>query len=154
MKRLIKKSSFKKLAIWLSIIFEENLSTDYSKQENLDEINDNIEETYMQFGTLTLDTLDNAKGINGEQRKWTTDEYGPGKYFGTYSKKEWDEFLKDIETNGIKEPLILIVDTDGEIKIKEGNHRVEAARQLDLSSVPAKVYYINNSEQKHMIKSL
>lgn len=152
MKRLIRKGSFNKVANWLSIIFENDLSTEYSKQDNLEEINDEIKETYLQIGTLTLDTLEGATGINGEQRKWTTDEYGPGRYFGTYSKEEWEEFLKDVEANGIIDPLVLIMNTDGEIKILEGNHRVEAARQLNLNSVPAKLYYLGNSEQKYKIK--
>ena len=144
-KRLVKKNSLNKISSWLSLENERKLAVgDYGK-------GDDSKETYFQTGVLSLDTLDNATGFNGEQRTWTTDRYGDGNYFGLYSEEQWNEFLEDIRANGIKEPIVVNVNSDGSMKIWEGNHRVEAARQLGLNEIPAKVYYMGGSQEDYKI---
>lgn len=145
MKRLVRKSTLNKLAGWVSVENERALAVgDYGA-------GDDSKETYFQKGILTLDTLTNATGFNGEQRQWTEGRYGPGKYFGLYKEEDWYEFLEDIKANGIKEPVQLQMNSDGSLYIWEGNHRVEAAKQLGLTEIPAKVYYMGQSQQEHKI---
>lgn len=145
MKRLIKKSHLNKFAGWVSLENERALATgDYGKGND-------SKETYFQRGILSIDTLLNATGFNNEQRQWTTDRYGPGKYFGLYSEKQWEKFLEDIKANGMQEPIQLQVNSDGSLKIWEGNHRVEAAKQLGLTEIPAKIYYMGQSQQEFKI---
>lgn len=140
MSRLLRKT-----AEWIQVDNERKLAVgDYGK-------GDDTKETYMQTGILALNTLDNAVGFRGEQRQWTEDVYGDGKYFGLYSEEKWNEFLEDIETNGVQDPVVINVNSDGSIKIWEGNHRVEACRQLGINQIPAKVYYMGGSQDEYKI---
>lgn len=141
MKRLIKKQ-----AGWLQLDRDRTMASG-------DEwgTGDNSKETWYQEGILSLDTLNNAVGFSGENRQWTTDPDGEPR-FGNYSKARWDKFLEDIQTNGVQNPIVLEVWTDGTIKIWEGNHRVEACRQLGINQIPAKVYYKGRSERQFKIQ--
>lgn len=146
MKRLLKKSILSKTAGWINLESERALAVGGYGE------GDDSKETYFQKGTLSLDTLNNATGFNGEERQWTEDRFGPGKYFGLYSEEQWNEFLEDIKNNGIKDPITINVNSDGSIKIWEGNHRLEACRQLGLTEIPAKVYYMGQSQQNFKIQ--
>ena len=46
------------------------------------------------------------------------------------------EFLEDIRVNGIKEPIEIRVRGDGSQVVWEGLHRLKAAVQLNLETVP------------------
>jgi hypothetical protein len=139
-KRLIKK-----IAGWVQLETERRLAVgDYGK-------GDDSKETYFQRGVLSIDTLRNAQGFSGENRQWTDNGDGT-RSFGNYSEERWNAFLDDIEQNGIQEPIVVNVNSDGSMKIWEGNHRIEAAIQLGLTEIPAKVFYMGQSQQEHMIQ--
>ena len=67
-------------------------------------------------------------GMYGEQRR----DSGSG--VGNYSYDEWLEFLIDIATNGLKHPIVIY---KGEIA--EGNHRIEALKQLGYTEAPVEI---------------
>ena len=138
-KRLIKRT-----AGWLQ------LNTDKPAATKGWGIGDNKKNTYFQTGILSVDTLNNATGFNGEERQWVTNEDGT-KSFGNYSEERWNTFLEDIKTNGVTEPIVIEVWVDGSIKIWEGNHRLEACRVLGITQIPAKVYYMGGSESTYKI---
>ena len=49
----------------------------------------------------------------------------------------WLEFLQDIQTNGIKHPITIKNKTlDDKFVVKDGNHRLQAAIELQFSHVP------------------
>ena len=145
MKRLIKKSNLKKMASWNQLETERKLAVgDYGK-------GDKSVETFMQKGVLSIDELDQAIGFNGEKREWTENVYGPGRYFGLYPEEKWNEFLEDIKTNGVKDPIVVEIHPDGQKYIWEGNHRLEAIRQLGLNEIPAKVMYMGGSQEEYKI---
>ncbi|AEO93543.1 gp284 [Bacillus phage G] len=143
MKRLMKKSFYKQ-AGWISLEVDKPLAVGgYGK-------GDDSKETYFQRGILSLDTLENATGFNGEQRQWTEDEEN-GRYFGKYSEEKWNEFLESIRDEGIIEPIVVNINSDGSMKVWEGNHRIEAARQLGLTEIPAKIFYMGGSQDDFKI---
>jgi hypothetical protein len=101
--------------------------------------------TCMKQGEIKIDALKGIPGANGENRQWHKRD---GKeYFGNYSKEEWEEFKNDLEQNGMKYPIFITVDKDGTILMSEGNHRMEAAKQLEWDSVPVEIKYFGNSQQ-------
>ena len=71
------------------------------------------------------------KGYHDERRKWHM--YQGEQMFGNYPIRKWFDFLVDIAENGLKESILLT--SDGS-KIIEGNHRVQALRQLGHKLVP------------------
>lgn len=145
MKRLVRKSGMQKIAGWVSIESERALAVgDYGK-------GDDTKETYFQKGILTLDTLSSATGFSGENRQWVDNGDGT-RSFGKYSEEQWNDFLEDIKANGITEPIVVNLNSDGSFKIWEGNHRIEAAKQLGLTEIPAKVFYMGQSQQEHKIQ--
>lgn len=105
--------------------------------------------SYIESGRLSVDDIKSLKGFNGEDHKWTGN--GDNRFFGKYREKDWKVFLEDISNNGIKEPIELCVDRDGKTTVKNGNHRLQAAIQLNLNDVPVIVKYRNNSEEKYKI---
>ncbi|MFW6219624.1 MAG: ParB N-terminal domain-containing protein [bacterium] len=72
-------------------------------------------------------------GFFGEKRKWHI--YQGEQYFGNYPIKDWYNFLSDIAKNGLKEPILL--SSDGS-EIIEGNHRVQALKQLGYKLIPVR----------------
>lgn len=70
---------------------------------------------------------------------------------GYYSQEEWDEFIADISRNGIRRCLLVFVEIDGSACIAEGNHRLHAALQLELATVPVEIRYFGNSQRKGLI---
>jgi len=57
--------------------------------------------------------------------------------FELQSKKEVDynEFKNDIKTNGILEPLVILINKDW-IRLETGNHRIFALRDIGESTAP------------------
>lgn len=105
--------------------------------------------TACQEGDVTLDSISNIPGANNENRTWW--EWNGTKRFGNYSEEDWNEFLEDIKTNGIKYPIMIWVEKDLSIVLAEGNHRREAAKQLGLSSIPVEIRYYGNSQRESQI---
>ena len=54
----------------------------------------------------------------------------------TMSKNKFNKFMNDIKTNGINEP-IKYVEHNGNKFVVDGNHRLKAAKRLDLKDVPS-----------------
>lgn len=102
--------------------------------------------TCRQIGVVSIDDVKDLPGKEGEIRKWETTEGQDS--FGNYSKEEWEAFLKDLETNGIQSPIFITVAKDGSISVSEGNHRIQAALQLDFSTIPVEVAYYGNSQKE------
>jgi hypothetical protein len=74
-------------------------------------------------------------GAYGEKREWRYDNVAKLAMFGNYTMKDWYEFLVDIATNGLKESVLL--SSDGS-EVVEGNHRIQALRQLGHKTIPVK----------------
>lgn len=88
------------------------------------------------------------KGYHG-RREWNVRD---GKrYFGSYPEERWNEFLDDVRRNGIKTPLWIQQDPGEEAQIMEGNHRVQAAAQLGLPTVPVTIKYYGLSEEEGLV---
>lgn len=101
--------------------------------------------TCWQEGELYTNSLKGITGSNGENRNWH--EFNGEMYFGNYSEKEWKEFLEDISTNGIKERITVDISKEGKVSVYEGNHRLQAALQLNIETIPAEVRYYGNYQQ-------
>jgi len=97
-------------------------------------------------GIIRLDAIDKFPGAYNEKREWWT--HKNKRFFGLYPEEDWQEFLEDIKKNGIKEPILIFVNKDGSIVIGEGNHRIQAAKQLGLEYVPVVVRFFGNSQKK------
>lgn len=145
-KRLIRKSSLSKTAGWVSLEVDKTTCVSSTYGEGDDRKN-----TWFQRGVLKLYELADATGFNNENRTWTEGRYGPGKYFGLYPEDQWYEFLDDIQANGVKYPIMVEIYTDGSKKIVEGNHRIEACKQLGINEIPAEVRYMGQSNQNFKI---
>ena len=135
MKRLIKKAS-KMITIkedWQDLpMSEEGKQT--MKEKNY----------YRQLeGIININDIKDFPGNNGEIRKWW--EYNGKKRFGNYTEEEWNEFLEDIKVNGIQYAILIGCYSDSSIKIIEGNHRIQAALQLEIMNVPVRIRYFGNS---------
>ncbi len=101
--------------------------------------------TCVVIGTMSLDKILQLEGREREQRGWR--EENGQRWFGNYTEERWNEFLRDIEINGIINPIFIGVEKDGSVYIYEGNHRVQAAKTLGLSEVPVEVRYYGNSQR-------
>ena len=88
----------------------------------------NEPDTYMDIKDVLKMT-----GEYDEKRK-TSYDVDKGNMFGNYTFAEWYLFLKDIAINGIREPIFIIKN-----KISEGNHRVQALKQLGYKKVPVEI---------------
>lgn len=85
---------------------------------------------------IDIDDLKNAKGSVGEKRRFHIVKRNNGEgytAFGNYTMKEWWEFLVDISEHGLKEPILISKDKR---EIIEGNHRLEAMKQLGYTKIP------------------
>lgn len=103
--------------------------------------------TQRSEGLVSPILLSDLKGSKGEVCEWIRKKDGTWK-FGNYSEPRWNEFLDDIRIHGIKEPIMVFVESNGDILIGEGNHRLNAAIQLRLENVPVDVRYFGNSQRK------
>lgn len=98
--------------------------------------------TAIQEGELDTVDLVAVPGFNNEVRDWHAEG------FGNYSAAGWQEFLDDVRAHGIEHPLLVDVAQDGTVSLVEGNHRLQAALQLGLPSVPVEIQYRGNSQQR------
>lgn len=144
MKRLMKKSNLSKFAGWISLSYDRTTAISSTYGEG-----DNSKNTWFQRGILTLDELEGATGFNNEDRTWH--EQNGRKMFGNYEESKWYELLEDIKANGIQYPIMVEVYIDGSKKIVEGNHRVEACKQLGINEIPAEVRYMGQSQANYKI---
>ncbi len=64
-----------------------------------------------------------------------------------------DALKKDIQENGIKEPVVIAVGKKtGTAQLSEGNRRLQAAKELGLTEIPARVI-VQNETHKHDVTS-
>lgn len=91
--------------------------------------------TRREYGTIPTAAITNAKGMMGEDPK-------------TFVGSRWEELKVDIKTNGITNPIFVNVDHGKNPMINEGNHRLEAARQLGMRTVPVEIAYYGHAEDE------
>ena len=86
------------------------------------------------------------RGVMREDRKWWLrgDEW----WFGNYPKDRWVKFLNDIARNGMEHMIFITVDPGQKPEINEGNHRIQAALQLGLKTIPAEIRFFGKSEDE------
>jgi hypothetical protein len=96
-----------------------------------------------------ISKLGNVETNTGSQIEWVKlsklkkyreyDRLDPSSPVTKYSKETIEELKKSIKENGFTDPLILSYNPDtGKAILDEGNHRLIAAEQLGLDSVPVK----------------
>ena len=105
--------------------------------------------TREETGQVRLLSVIPIRGSRGERRDWH--EQGGQMWFGNYPKEKWLAFLEDIKKNGMREPIFIIKDPGKPPLIHEGNHRVQAARQLGMRYVPVEVRYFGHSEREGLV---
>ena len=93
---------------------------------------------------LPISYLESLQGVMGEKRDFRRTSHGI--MFGNYSIENWIKFLNDIATNGIKNPIFITVDYNNYPEISEGNHRIQAAKQLKLETIPCEVRFFGKAE--------
>lgn len=98
------------------------------------------------YGYMDLEKLLSLDGKAGEKREWTTDANGR-KWFGNYTEEQWNTLLNHMKENGLYWGIIVEVLSNGLATIYEGNHRVQAAKQLGWSEVPVHVVYRGHSQK-------
>ena len=74
--------------------------------------------------------------------KWSSE-----KFRGMYDDpRKWDNLVKSIEEEGVKETLIFQVGKNGVGKVAEGNHRLAIAKELGIDKVPVKFLFFDKVE--------
>lgn len=63
-------------------------------------------------------------------------------------RENWqiEELRKDIKENGIDNPIELVTNSKGEIRINDGHHRLQIAKELGIKNIP--VRYLDENSQK------
>jgi hypothetical protein len=87
------------------------------------------------FGQIPTKLAIKLPTLSGDKMLWEGNPYG-----GHYTKKQWTNFLDNIQKHGIRN-RILIQKAYGKILVSNGNHRRFAAKYLGLKSIPAKIEY-------------
>jgi hypothetical protein len=105
------------------------------------EVGNSTHITRSDRGTIPLDLVRNMPGARGEQ---------PGEHRNRQGE-QWTSFVDDIRTNGIKNGLFVTVDYGEEPKLAEGNHRRDAAAELDLDEVPVEIRYFGHAERRNVL---
>ena len=72
-------------------------------------------------------------------REWDKDMLRNPVYSEQYKKLK-----KDIEENGIKQPIIITFGRNNKMKVSEGNHRHQIALELGLKNVPVRFVFYEN----------
>jgi hypothetical protein len=90
---------------------------------------------------IPLEKVLSIPGAKGEKREFS--ERG----FGNYSSEGWSNFLDDLRTNGLNDPIFIIVDPGVGPRVYEGNHRIQAAKQLGWKTIPAEIRYTGHAER-------
>ena len=63
------------------------------------------------------------------------------------SGAEWHAFVEDVRRRGVQNPAMVFVRPGREPYIDEGNHRVMAALEAKLTSMPVEIYYYGGAEK-------
>jgi hypothetical protein len=92
--------------------------------------------TRRQEGILPTSVVANLMGARGEE---------PGQHRNRQGDV-WNQFLEDIQDQGIIEPIFITVDYGEDPVISEGNHRRDAAVELGLPEVPVEIKYFGRAE--------
>ena len=58
----------------------------------------------------------------------------------------WRRFVADVRARGVLSPIIVFVRPGREPYVDEGNHRLQAAIEARLRSVPVEIYYYGGAE--------
>lgn len=94
--------------------------------------------TGKQEGTIPTSVLASLVGARGEQRGQHRNKQG----------EKWEAFKADIAERGIQDPIFITVDPGKAPQINEGNHRLDAAMELGLESVPVEIRYFGKAEDE------
>jgi hypothetical protein len=92
-------------------------------------------------GTIPTHVLAEMPGSSGEV---------PGEHRNRLGD-QWIDFLVDIWTHGIVEPIFVTVDYGHDPRINEGNHRRDAAVALGLAEVPVEIRYFGHAERHEAV---
>lgn len=92
---------------------------------------------------MPIAVAESLKGVMNEKRAF--DDKGN---FGNYTKEEWAKLLEDIKENGLEHPIFITVDYGGKPEISEGNHRIQALKQLGYKWIPAQIRYFGNAQEQ------
>lgn len=95
--------------------------------------------------TLPLAQVLTYQGARGENHQFHTRNNAT--YFGRYPLAKWMTFVEDIAANGITEEIMLYVEQDGTIFVGEGNHRIQAAKQVGIDQIIVDVRFFGGSEK-------
>jgi 8-oxo-dGTP pyrophosphatase MutT (NUDIX family) len=95
--------------------------------------------TRNEYGHIPTSAIAHMPGARGEV---------PGEHRNMDDEDEWPEFKRDIAANGIRDPVFITVNHGEEPRMSEGNHRRDAAVELNLPSVPAEIRYFGHAEQQ------
>lgn len=106
------------------------------RQDFIGEVGNDTHITRTETGMADPQSLLDLSGAKGEIRGQHVRRQGV----------EWQEFVKDIQTNGVKEPIFITVDSKGSL-LSEGNHRLDAAIEAGLKEIPVEIRYFGHSEQ-------
>jgi hypothetical protein len=137
MKRLIKKAyAATKMSTVKDDYLDEGSSTWEAQERHC---------TRWLEGTININYIKDFPGENNEHRQWY--EWKGEKFFGEYPEKKWNEFVQDIKQNGVKEAIMIFVHKNGDIKIAEGNHRIQACLQAGVTEVPVDIRFFGNSQK-------
>lgn len=115
------------------------------------EYGNNSHMTRVEKGTLPIIVAVQLAGKKRERRDWHT--VNGEQYFGNYPADRWRAFVDDVKKHGIREPVFVVVEwVSGSPKafVYEGNHRIAAAVQADLDTIPVEVRYFGHAEQDYM----
>lgn len=97
--------------------------------------------TATQEGTISPQKLKTFEGASGEIRGQHRNMQGA----------QWTAFVDDVRQNGVQKPIFVTRDYGGKFKISEGNHRLDAALEAGLKSVPVEVRYFGTAEAQGML---
>ena len=93
--------------------------------------------TRIETGTIKTKDITHLKGESGEIRGEHRNKKG----------EKWEEFKADIKKNGITEPILILKDPGKDAVVSEGNHRLDAAIDLGLETIPVDIRYFGHSER-------
>ncbi|GMX64423.1 hypothetical protein Elgi_36920 [Paenibacillus elgii] len=107
--------------------------------------------TERMIAKVKVNKLIALNGVRNEKRTYRAidDE----QYFGDYTLSEWEAFRNDLKENGQKSLISLWVE-DGQIKIAEGNHRIQALHQLNIEYADVEISCFYGAEKKVDYKDL
>jgi hypothetical protein len=97
--------------------------------------------TRIDTGDVKTSSISHLRGACDEVRGKHTRRHG----------EKWEAFKKDIAENGIKERISIFKDPGEDAVIREGNHRLDAALELGLETVPVEIRYFGHSEKTGLV---